>query len=82
MREQAIRIARGDYAGKVEVHGKDELGQLAETFNNERAISLIVITFPRRSVAMTPSVICVKTLSKRFLSASIVSCASSIRSDN
>ena len=25
MREQAIRIARGDYAGKVEVHGKDEL---------------------------------------------------------
>lgn len=33
MREQAIRIARGDYAGKVEVHGKDELGQLAETFN-------------------------------------------------
>lgn len=33
MREQALRIARGDYTGKVKVHGKDELGQLAETFN-------------------------------------------------
>lgn len=33
MREQALRIARGDYTGKVQVYGKDELGQLAETFN-------------------------------------------------
>ncbi|MFV0557750.1 MAG: cell wall metabolism sensor histidine kinase WalK [Enterococcus sp.] len=33
MREQALRIARGDYTHKVAVHGKDELGQLAETFN-------------------------------------------------
>lgn len=33
MREQAIRIARGDYSRKVKVHGQDELGQLAETFN-------------------------------------------------
>lgn len=33
MREQAIRIARGDYSRKVEVNGKDELSQLAETFN-------------------------------------------------
>ncbi|KAF1300758.1 cell wall metabolism sensor histidine kinase WalK [Enterococcus sp. JM9B] len=33
MREQALRIARGDYSRKVAVHGKDELGQLAETFN-------------------------------------------------
>lgn len=33
MREQALRIARGDYSRKVAVHGKDELGQLALTFN-------------------------------------------------
>ncbi|MDM8213675.1 cell wall metabolism sensor histidine kinase WalK [Enterococcus hirae] len=33
MREQALRIARGDYSGKVAVHGKDELSQLALTFN-------------------------------------------------
>lgn len=33
MREQAVRIARGDYSRKVTVHGKDELGQLATTFN-------------------------------------------------
>ena len=33
MREQALRIAKGDYTGKVRVHGKDELGQLADTFN-------------------------------------------------
>lgn len=33
MKEQALRIARGDYSGKVKVYGKDELGQLAETFN-------------------------------------------------
>ncbi len=34
MKEQALRIARGDYSGKVKVYGKDELGQLAETFNS------------------------------------------------
>ncbi|CAI3398434.1 cell wall metabolism sensor histidine kinase WalK [Enterococcus cecorum] len=33
MRERALRIARGDYSRKVTVHGKDELGQLALTFN-------------------------------------------------
>ena len=33
MQEQAMRIARGDYSHKVAVKGKDELGQLAETFN-------------------------------------------------
>ncbi|MEQ3444176.1 cell wall metabolism sensor histidine kinase WalK [Enterococcus cecorum] len=33
MREQALGIARGDYSRKVTVHGKDELGQLALTFN-------------------------------------------------
>ncbi|GCF95248.1 PAS domain-containing sensor histidine kinase [Enterococcus florum] len=33
MRKQAIRIAQGDYSDKVEVHGHDELSQLAETFN-------------------------------------------------
>ena len=33
MREQALRIARGDYSGKVKIYGKDELGQLADTFN-------------------------------------------------
>lgn len=33
MREQALRIAKGDYTGKVKVYGKDELGQLAEAFN-------------------------------------------------
>ncbi|MGK4108471.1 cell wall metabolism sensor histidine kinase WalK [Enterococcus cecorum] len=33
MREQALRIARGDYSRKVTVYGKDELGQLAVTFN-------------------------------------------------
>ncbi|CAI3398244.1 MAG: cell wall metabolism sensor histidine kinase WalK [Enterococcus cecorum] len=33
MREQALRIARGDYSRKVTVHGKDALGQLALTFN-------------------------------------------------
>lgn len=33
MRRQAVRIAQGDYSGKVAVQGKDELGQLAETFN-------------------------------------------------
>ncbi|MGX4687015.1 cell wall metabolism sensor histidine kinase WalK [Vagococcus sp. JNUCC 83] len=33
MKEQADRIANGDYSGQVEVYGKDELGQLGETFN-------------------------------------------------
>lgn len=33
MQEQAMRIARGDYSRRVTVYGKDELGQLAETFN-------------------------------------------------
>ena len=33
MREQALRIAKGDYSRKVVVKGKDELGQLATTFN-------------------------------------------------
>ena len=33
MREQALRIAKGDYSRKVVVKGKDELGQLAITFN-------------------------------------------------
>lgn len=33
MKEQALRIARGDYSGKVKVYGQDELGKLAETFN-------------------------------------------------
>lgn len=33
MQRQAVRIASGDYTGKVEVHGQDELGQLGHTFN-------------------------------------------------
>ncbi|MDN6640187.1 MAG: cell wall metabolism sensor histidine kinase WalK [Tetragenococcus sp.] len=33
MREQALRIAKGDYSRKVKVRGKDELGELASTFN-------------------------------------------------
>lgn len=33
MREQAVRIARGDYSRRVTVYGRDELGQLATTFN-------------------------------------------------
>jgi len=33
MREQALRIAKGDYSRKVQVKGKDELGELADTFN-------------------------------------------------
>jgi two-component system sensor histidine kinase VicK len=62
--KQAVRIAQGDYSEKVDVQGHDELSQLAETFNklsdrieDAQDISLIVITFPRRSVAITPSVI-------------------------
>lgn len=33
MQEQALRIARGDYSHKVKINAKDELGQLAESFN-------------------------------------------------
>lgn len=33
MKQQAMRIANGDYSGQVEVYGKDELGQLGLTFN-------------------------------------------------
>lgn len=33
MHEQAVRIARGDYSHKIEIKAKDELGQLAESFN-------------------------------------------------
>ncbi|MGY3749679.1 cell wall metabolism sensor histidine kinase WalK [Vagococcus acidifermentans] len=33
MKRQAGRIAQGDYTGRVEIHGNDELGQLGETFN-------------------------------------------------
>lgn len=33
MREQALRIAKGDYSRKVQVKGNDELGELATTFN-------------------------------------------------
>lgn len=33
MKQQAERVANGDYSGHVEVYGKDELGQLGETFN-------------------------------------------------
>ncbi|MFZ1780829.1 MAG: cell wall metabolism sensor histidine kinase WalK, partial [Enterococcus aquimarinus] len=33
MQEQALRIERGDYSHKVEINAKDELGQLAESFN-------------------------------------------------
>lgn len=33
MKQQAERIANGDYSGHIEVYGKDELGQLGETFN-------------------------------------------------
>lgn len=34
MRKQTLRIARGDYSGRVEVMGNDELGQLAGAINN------------------------------------------------
>ncbi|QIL45769.1 cell wall metabolism sensor histidine kinase WalK [Vagococcus coleopterorum] len=33
MQQQAQRVAQGDYSGVLEVHGQDELGQLAQTFN-------------------------------------------------
>lgn len=34
MRKQAQKMANGDFNQKVNVYGKDEIGQLAETFNN------------------------------------------------
>ena len=34
MRKQTLRIARGDYTGRVAVMGNDELGQLAGAINN------------------------------------------------
>jgi two-component system, OmpR family, sensor histidine kinase VicK len=34
MRRQAQTMARGDFTQKVNVYGKDEIGQLAETFND------------------------------------------------
>ncbi|MFC4558455.1 cell wall metabolism sensor histidine kinase WalK [Virgibacillus kekensis] len=34
MRRQAQTMARGDFSQKVNVYGKDEIGQLAETFND------------------------------------------------
>jgi two-component system sensor histidine kinase VicK len=34
MKEQTIRIARGDYSGQVQIYGNDELGQLASAVNN------------------------------------------------
>lgn len=34
MRKQTLRIARGDYSGRVEVTGNDEVGQLAGAINN------------------------------------------------
>lgn len=33
MQQQATKISQGDYSGEIEVHGQDELGQLAQTFN-------------------------------------------------
>lgn len=37
MRKQAQTMAREDFSQKVNVYGKDEIGQLAETFNNLNA---------------------------------------------
>lgn len=34
MRKQALALARGNYSRKVKIYGKDEIGQLAHTFNN------------------------------------------------
>lgn len=34
MKQQTQRIARGDYAGQVQVYSDDELGQLAKAINN------------------------------------------------
>lgn len=33
MKQQALRVAQGDYSAKVMVYGQDELGQLGATFN-------------------------------------------------
>ncbi|MHC5373402.1 cell wall metabolism sensor histidine kinase WalK [Enterococcus sp. LJL120] len=33
MRLHAMRVANGDYSGRVQVYGKDELSQLGESFN-------------------------------------------------
>lgn len=33
MQQYAVKIAQGDYSGKVRIYGQDELGQLGETFN-------------------------------------------------
>lgn len=34
MRRQAIAMAKGNFSRKVKVYGKDEIGQLAQSFNN------------------------------------------------
>ena len=34
MRKQTLRIARGDFSGRVKVNGNDELGQLSAAINN------------------------------------------------
>ncbi|RFU68078.1 cell wall metabolism sensor histidine kinase WalK [Bacillus sp. V59.32b] len=34
MRKQALALAKGNYSRKVKIYGKDEIGQLAHTFNN------------------------------------------------
>ncbi|GIO23949.1 cell wall metabolism sensor histidine kinase WalK [Oceanobacillus sp. J11TS1] len=34
MREQALIMANGDFTQKLDVYGQDEIGQLAETFND------------------------------------------------
>src|SRR5699024_888336 len=34
MRRQAQTMARGDFSQKVKVYGKDEISQLADTFNH------------------------------------------------
>lgn len=34
MREQALIMANGDFTQKVNIYGRDEIGQLAETFND------------------------------------------------
>jgi len=38
MKRQAGRIAQGDYTGRVEIHGNDELGQLGETLMSFRRV--------------------------------------------
>ncbi|RLL41762.1 cell wall metabolism sensor histidine kinase WalK [Oceanobacillus piezotolerans] len=34
MRKQALTMAKGDFTQKVNIYGKDEIGQLAESFND------------------------------------------------